>query len=165
VEKWEGDVAWERSDECRRKNGQARLSLLCSGCAKHNTLPRLRNVTSNFRASSGYFEPKRVCDLWSHRVSVSPAVELVTRRGSPPPWSVEENSACFISPGRDGAKLPSRKQEHVGINQQRYSPTVLTTLDSGRVLLVAENLSWARTMSSYFASVVTGAFGTMCTSL
>jgi hypothetical protein len=47
----------------------------------------------------------------------------------------------------------------------RYSPTVLTTLDSGRVLLIAENLSWARTMSSYFATVVTGSLGTMCTSL
>ena len=33
---------------------------------------------------------------------------------------------------------------------------VLTTLDSGRVLLLDENLSCARTISSYFASVFTG---------
>jgi hypothetical protein len=48
---------------------------------------------------------------------------------------------------------------------KRYSLIVLTTLDSGWVLLVAENLSCARTMSAYFASVVTGSFGTMCTIL
>ncbi len=44
-----------------------------------------------------------------------------------------------------------------------YCPIVLTTLDSGRVLLADEYLSCAVTMSSYFASVVTGSFGTMCT--
>jgi hypothetical protein len=47
----------------------------------------------------------------------------------------------------------------------RYWLIVLTTLDSGRVLLLVEYLSCARTISSYFASVVTGSFGTMCTIL
>jgi hypothetical protein len=46
-----------------------------------------------------------------------------------------------------------------------YSLIVLTTLDSGRVLLLAENLSCALTMSSYFGSVVIESFGTMCTIL
>ena len=52
-----------------------------------------------------------------------------------------------------------------GPRARLYWPIVLTTLDSGRVLLVEEYLSWALTMSSYFASVVTGSFGTMCTIL
>ena len=42
---------------------------------------------------------------------------------------------------------------------------VLTTLDSDRALLLVEYLSCARTISSYFASVVTGSFGTICTIL
>jgi hypothetical protein len=46
-----------------------------------------------------------------------------------------------------------------------YWLIVLTTLDSGRVLLLAENLSCALTMSSYFGSVVIESFGTMCTIL
>ena len=52
-----------------------------------------------------------------------------------------------------------------GAGNVTYSLIVLTTLDSGRVLLLDENLSCALTMSSYFASVVTGCFGTMCTTL
>jgi hypothetical protein len=46
-----------------------------------------------------------------------------------------------------------------------YWLIVFTTLDSDRVLLADEYLSCALTMSSYFASVVTGFFGTMCTIL
>src|SRR4029077_10343826 len=44
-----------------------------------------------------------------------------------------------------------------------HSLIVFTTLDAGRVLLLVENLSCALTISSYFASVVIGSFGTMCT--
>ena len=40
-----------------------------------------------------------------------------------------------------------------------HSLIVLTTLDSDRALLLIEYLSCARTISSYFASVVTGSFG------
>jgi hypothetical protein len=47
----------------------------------------------------------------------------------------------------------------------RYWASVLTTFDSERVLLLVEYLSRARTMSSYFANVVTGSFGTKCTIL
>jgi len=46
-----------------------------------------------------------------------------------------------------------------------HSLIVLTTLDSGRVLLLVEYLSCALTMSSYFGSVVIESFGTMCTIL
>ncbi|MGA2944189.1 MAG: hypothetical protein ABSE50_19345 [Xanthobacteraceae bacterium] len=42
---------------------------------------------------------------------------------------------------------------------------VLTTLDSGRELFAFENLSCARTMSSYFGIVASANFGTMCTIL
>ena len=35
--------------------GEACLSLLCSGCAEHYALRRLRSITSNLRASSGCF--------------------------------------------------------------------------------------------------------------
>jgi hypothetical protein len=71
-----------RGDECCRKNGQACLSLLCSGCTGHHALPRLRNITSNIRASSGYFEPKRVRGLQSRHFYLRPAVKLVTTRAT-----------------------------------------------------------------------------------
>src|SRR5262249_16839823 len=74
-----------RSDECCRKNGQACLPPLCSGCIEHHALPRLRSITSNIRASSGYFEPKRIRSLQFRRFSILPAVELVTPRRFPPP--------------------------------------------------------------------------------
>ena len=45
-----------------------------------------------------------------------------------------------------------------------YSPMVRTTLLSGRVLL-GESLSCCLTISSYFSTVVTSLFGTMCTTL
>ena len=57
--------------------------------------------------------------------------------------------------------LPSLRARPLGPPLPVYSLIVLTTLDSGRVLLLDENLSCARTMSSYFAIVVTGCFGTM----
>jgi hypothetical protein len=59
----------------------------------------------------------------------------------------------------------NRNHGQSGPRARLYWPIVLTTLDSGRVLLVEEYLSCALTMSSYFASVVTGSFGTMCTIL
>ena len=46
-----------------------------------------------------------------------------------------------------------------------HSLIVLMMLDSDRALLLIEYLSRARTISSYSGSVVTGAFGTMCTIL
>jgi hypothetical protein len=66
------------------------------------------------------------------------------------------SSAVFFSPA-----IQARSR----LARAIYSLMVLTTLDSGRVLLLAENLSCARTMSSYFKIVVTGCFGTMCTTL
>ena len=42
---------------------------------------------------------------------------------------------------------------------------VLMTLDLDRALLLVEHGSCARTISSYFANVVTGSFGIMCTIL
>ena len=45
-----------------------------------------------------------------------------------------------------------------------YSPMVRTTLLSGRVLL-GESLSCCLTISSYFGTVATSPFGTMCTTL
>src|SRR5262245_3967928 len=94
-----------RGDECCRKNGQACLSLLCSRCEKHYALPHLRSITSNIRASSGYFEPKRVRGLQFYHFSVRPAVELVTPRRFPPPWSVEEQAACFVVRDSGGQAL------------------------------------------------------------
>jgi hypothetical protein len=49
--------------------------------------------------------------------------------------------------------------------EECHSLIVLTTLDSDRALLLVEYLSCDRTISSYFTSVVTGSFGTMCTIL
>ena len=46
-----------------------------------------------------------------------------------------------------------------------HSLMVLMMLDSDRALLLVEYLSCARTISSYFANVVTCCFGTMCTIL
>ena len=45
-----------------------------------------------------------------------------------------------------------------------YSPMVRMTLLSGRVLL-DDNLSSCASISSYFGTVVTAPFGTMCTTL
>ncbi len=46
-----------------------------------------------------------------------------------------------------------------------HSLMVLMILDSDLALLLVEYLSRDRTISSYFASVVAGSFGTMCTIL
>ena len=80
---------------------------------------------------------------------------------------IEEPSTdvCFIPQNRHrlnelGCPL-SAKSRHSAL----HSLMVLMTLDSDRALLLVEYLSCARTMSSYFASVVTGSFGTMCTIL
>jgi len=45
-----------------------------------------------------------------------------------------------------------------------YSPRVRKTLFSGRVLL-DDNLSWCASISSYFGTVVSSSFGTICTTL
>src|SRR5262249_5590133 len=47
----------------------------------------------------------------------------------------------------------------------RYLLMGFATLDSDRALLLIEYLSFARTISSYFSSVVACSFGTMCTIL
>ena len=46
-----------------------------------------------------------------------------------------------------------------------YSLMVLMTLDWDRALLLIEYLSCPRTISSYFANVTTGCFGTICTTV
>ena len=48
--------------------------------------------------------------------------------------------------------------------ETRYSPIVRMTLLSGRVLF-DESLSSCASISSYFGTVVTSPFGTMCTTL
>ena len=58
---------------------------------------------------------------------------------------------------RLGAFAPPR-------NDRAYSPIVRMTLLSGRVLL-DDSLSSCASISSYFGTVVTAPFGTMCTTL
>jgi len=72
-----------------------------------------------------------------------------------------------------GLQCQRRKNDQVNDNTSilifslgfLHSLIVLMMLDSDRALLLIEYLSRARTISSYSGSVVTGAFGTMCTIL
>jgi hypothetical protein len=89
----------------RGVHGQAYLPPLCSGCEEHYALPRLRSITSNLTATSGYFEPERFCSVQPHHFSDRPAVVLVTTRLFPPPWSVEELDACWVVKDRDSQQI------------------------------------------------------------
>ncbi len=95
----------------------------------------------------------------SQQRNVSPtAAKLLTRDEA---WCI----AFEVSEKRHVLMVARGPGSHLAASHAIYSLIVLTTLDSGRVLLVAEYLSCARTMSSYFEMVVTGCFGTICTTL
>jgi hypothetical protein len=76
-------------------SGWADLQTLRGGCEKRLALPRLRSVTSNLRASSGFFRPERVCFLQTYLGAAQHLVVLVTKRRFPPPLSVEERTVSL----------------------------------------------------------------------
>ena len=84
------------------------------------------------------------------------------------------NSTCGHSRSRiSAARNPCRKLDQGGVpdfpvnhpkRARRYSPIVRMTLLSGRVLF-EDSLSSCESISSYFGTVVSSPFGTMCTTL
>jgi hypothetical protein len=65
----------------------------------------MRGIQPNLRASSSYVEPERMCGLHPRAGAACRILVLVTSRRFPPPWTVEEQDACFVVRDHNGQQL------------------------------------------------------------
>jgi hypothetical protein len=81
------------------------LHALSGGREKCPAVPHLRGIMSNLRDRSGNVKLGRFCVLPSCFGGGRDILVLMTTRRFPPPWSVEEQAACFVVRDHNGQQL------------------------------------------------------------